>query len=102
MFRVDPTKSDALTSTPPQDSPSETTLTDQSSATPSSHGWMSRRRLATAGIVVLLGIVAVWGHASDWSFNKLAGHSSAEGNEWCKEHNVPEAECIECNSKLVP
>ncbi len=21
---------------------------------------------------------------------------------WCKEHNVPEAECIECNTKLVP
>jgi multidrug efflux pump subunit AcrA (membrane-fusion protein) len=25
----------------------------------------------------------------------------AEGEGWCKEHNVPEAECIECNAKLV-
>ncbi|HZZ30030.1 MAG TPA: hypothetical protein VFE46_18685, partial [Pirellulales bacterium] len=43
-------------------------------------------------------------------FSSLLGGGNAnsaaqcmEGADgWCKEHNVPEAECIECNSKLVP
>jgi membrane fusion protein, heavy metal efflux system len=63
--------------------------------------WLSRRGLATAGIVVLLGAVAIWGHATDWSFSRMAA-GGGEANAWCKEHNVPEAQCIECNAKLVP
>ena len=30
------------------------------------------------------------------------GSSGSEAEGWCKEHNVPEAICIECNSNLVP
>jgi cobalt-zinc-cadmium efflux system membrane fusion protein len=34
-----------------------------------------------------------------------SGDSATQCNEdadgWCKEHNVPEADCIECNSKLL-
>ena len=55
---------------------------------------------------VLIG-VAVWGHATDWTlpkFSALMGGSGQNGETiaWCKDHNVPEAICIECNSKLVP
>jgi cobalt-zinc-cadmium efflux system membrane fusion protein len=52
-----------------------------------------------------LGAVAFWGHSSDWSlpkFSSLTGNSLPPKEEWCEEHNVPEANCIECNISLLP
>jgi cobalt-zinc-cadmium efflux system membrane fusion protein len=56
--------------------------------------------------------VALWGHSTDWTLPKFSalfgGSASASGQcepgaeGWCKEHNVPESECIECNTNLIP
>jgi membrane fusion protein, heavy metal efflux system len=71
-----------------------------------------RAALPIALVFSLLLIVAFWGHSTDWSFgfsSSSAGENAAnasacvvDGEAWCKEHNVPEAICIECNKKLVP
>src|SRR5262249_23292810 len=63
-------------------------------------------------VVGALGGVAVWGHGSGWSLPKFlvivggggeeSGSGCSAGGGWCKEHNVPESACIECNSKLMP
>ena len=90
---------------------SETTF-KQSPAAPAHVDPSPRARLrAAAPTVAVFGVligVAVWGHATDWTlpkFSALMGGSSGQNSEadaWCKEHNVPEAICIECNSNLVP
>lgn len=65
-----------------------------------------RAALPTAAVFAALIGVAVWGHATDWTLPKfstlLGGSGGAEAADWCKEHNVPESTCIECNSNLVP
>jgi biotin carboxyl carrier protein len=74
--------------------------------------WLRR---ALPNLLIAGGLVGVgyWGHRSDWSLPKfsalVAGNASAGGEQcppgedaWCKEHNVPEAICIECNTKLLP
>jgi cobalt-zinc-cadmium efflux system membrane fusion protein len=54
-----------------------------------------------------------WGYRTDWSLAGakalLSGDASsadlcpvAGGEGWCKEHNIASAECIECNSELLP
>lgn len=66
--------------------------------------WL-RNALPAAAVVGILAGVAVWGHATDWtvpSFSALIGNKDTEVADWCKEHNVPESECIECNVKLYP
>jgi len=63
------------------------------------------RSVETLVIVALLSGLAVWGHFTDWSipkFSVLIGRASGEQSDWCKEHNVPESACIECNPDLVP
>lgn len=55
----------------------------------------------------LLGGVAALGHHYGWKLPKAselgitaaAVHGSAE--EWCAEHNVSEAACVECNKELM-
>src|SRR5262249_18346503 len=40
----------------------------------------------------------------DWTMPKLSSllGASADGEEeWCKEHNVPESQCIECKPSLL-
>src|SRR5436190_14714608 len=73
-----------------------------------------RRRIravvSAVTVAALLASVAVWGHTTDWTlpkFSALVGardHSQcpADSEGWCKEHNVPDAQCIECNANLVP
>jgi cobalt-zinc-cadmium efflux system membrane fusion protein len=75
------------------------------------HHFSVRKAIPTIAIAGLLAGLAYWGHASDWTlpkFSALTGGGGATGNQcqpgeegWCKEHNVPEAECIECNAKLI-
>ena len=63
------------------------------------------RAIPTAMVVTSLGGLALWGHFSDWTvpkFSALFGKQNETGQEWCQEHNVPEAACIECNVALLP
>lgn len=66
------------------------------------------RRVAGAlpplAVLALLGAVAWWGHAHEWTLPKraaLAGEKAEKG-DWCDEHSVPESACVECNHNLVP
>jgi cobalt-zinc-cadmium efflux system membrane fusion protein len=55
--------------------------------------------------VAALAGLALWGHFNEWKLPKLSalvGGSDPEQEQWCQEHNVPEAECIECNLSLLP
>ena len=64
--------------------------------------WFSRNA-PTFLVFALLGGIAVAGHHFGWSvpkFTELFGHSS-EKEEWCDEHGVPEAICVECNDSLM-
>jgi membrane fusion protein, heavy metal efflux system len=71
-----------------------------------------RAAIPTLVIIAMLGGIAVWGHSTDWTLPKFSALMSGAtrnavqcgpGEEgWCEEHNVPEAECIECNPKLLP
>lgn len=66
--------------------------------------WL-KRSAPTAVVVVVLAGLAVWGHSTEWTLPKysaLVGHQAGEEEDWCKEHNVPESQCIECNPKLHP
>jgi cobalt-zinc-cadmium efflux system membrane fusion protein len=63
------------------------------------------RAIPTTLVVMALGGLALWGHYSDWKmpkFSALVGSKNATVDEWCAEHNVPEAVCIECNLTLLP
>jgi cobalt-zinc-cadmium efflux system membrane fusion protein len=66
--------------------------------------WLGQA-IPTAAVVGLLAGLAIWGHSTDWTvpkFSSFVGNDVAEVEEWCAEHNVPEAECIECNEALLP
>jgi cobalt-zinc-cadmium efflux system membrane fusion protein len=63
------------------------------------------RAIPTAIVVAALGGLALWGHFADWKipkFSALFGNENETVEQWCKEHNVPEAACIECNLTLAP
>lgn len=68
--------------------------------------WQWVRKVAPTAVVVgSLAGLALWGHSTDWKlpkFSALIGRQSAAVDDWCKEHSVPESECIECNTGLVP
>jgi membrane fusion protein, heavy metal efflux system len=52
-----------------------------------------------------LGAVLTWGHHTGWTmpkFSALADGNTAERDDWCAEHNVPESQCVECNPALLP
>lgn len=64
-----------------------------------------RRAVPTAGVVGALAGLAYWGHHTEWTLPKLSsliGGGVHQADDWCKEHNVAESQCIECNSQLVP
>ena len=66
--------------------------------------WMGRAASTSAVVAVLAGI-AFWGHSNDWTlptFASLLGHEAGEVDDWCKEHNVPGSQCIECRPELLP
>jgi cobalt-zinc-cadmium efflux system membrane fusion protein len=63
------------------------------------------RAVPTAAVVTALAGLALWGHFADWKmpkFSTLIGKQSETAEDWCQEHNVPEATCIECNVTLLP
>jgi cobalt-zinc-cadmium efflux system membrane fusion protein len=62
------------------------------------------RAMPTATVVAALAGLALWGHFSDWKmpkFSALVGQHNQQFEQWCQEHNVPEAACIECNLTLL-
>ncbi len=62
------------------------------------------RAMPTAFVIAALGGLALCGHFSDWKmpkFSALVGQHNQQTEQWCQEHNVPEAACIECNLTLV-
>ncbi len=67
--------------------------------------WNSITRVAPiAAVIVVLAGLAVWGHSTDWTlpkFSALIGNDAHETEDWCKDHGVPESQCIECNKSLV-
>jgi cobalt-zinc-cadmium efflux system membrane fusion protein len=66
--------------------------------------WL-RQAAPTAVTVGVLAVLAFWGHRHDWTipkFSSLLGEHDRTADDWCTEHNVPESQCIECNSKLWP
>lgn len=65
--------------------------------------WNSIPTLLTFGMLASVG----WaGHHFGWKMPKaseLRGEvTTARKAEWCAEHSVPEAICVECNAKLMP
>ncbi len=70
-----------------------------------SFGQRLRETVPTAGVVVALVALAVWGHESNWTipkFSALVGGKAEKEVDWCDEHNVPESLCVECNPTLMP
>jgi cobalt-zinc-cadmium efflux system membrane fusion protein len=66
--------------------------------------WIAQA-IPTSIVVAALGGLALWGHFADWKipkFSSLVAENNEDVEEWCKEHNVPEAACIECNLTLLP
>src|SRR5213592_4411318 len=68
--------------------------------------WFFFHLVPNAMILTALAALAWWGHHSGWKlpkFSELAGGaSSAEQDDWCKEHGVPESVCVECNPDKYP
>jgi cobalt-zinc-cadmium efflux system membrane fusion protein len=67
-------------------------------------GWL-RGALTTVTVFAFLGGIAFFGHATGWSvpkFAELIGGPASQDEDWCKEHNVPESLCVECNAALLP
>lgn len=65
--------------------------------------WL-RSALPTTAVICALAGLAYWGYRTDWTlpkFSALMGTKTTE-EEWCEEHSVPEAQCMECNVNLVP
>lgn len=66
--------------------------------------WLGRV-VPTLLVLGALGGLAAWGHHTGWKvprFSALVGSTPAPEESWCEEHNVPEAECVECNPALMP
>ncbi|HEV3258535.1 MAG TPA: efflux RND transporter periplasmic adaptor subunit [Gemmataceae bacterium] len=66
--------------------------------------WLARV-VPTLLVLGALGGLAYWGHRTGWTvpkFTALIGTAPAGEKDWCKEHNVPESQCVECNPDLMP
>jgi cobalt-zinc-cadmium efflux system membrane fusion protein len=66
--------------------------------------WLARV-VPTLLVLGALGGLAAWGHHTGWKvpkFSAMVGHAPAPEEGWCEAHNVPEAECVECNPNLLP
>ena len=61
--------------------------------------------LPTALVLVGITAVGVWGHHTGWRaprFSELfGGGTTAEKEDWCTAHNVPDSKCIACHPELA-
>ena len=55
-------------------------------------------------VLLSLGTLAYGGHRVGWKVSKFSAlwGQTAEKEDWCDLHHVPESVCIECDPKLVP
>ena len=76
-----------------------------------SGGRQSRIRRAILGsapnaaVFVLLALVFIVGHRTDWKLphlSQLTGAAAGSDDDWCSEHLVPESQCVECNASILP
>jgi membrane fusion protein, heavy metal efflux system len=88
--------------------PQEETNTPMVEASSSSRSpfvaWLMRS-VPTALVFAGLAGIGYWGHHHGWKipkFSELSGHGELEDDDWCKEHGVPESECIACIADLMP
>ncbi|MGQ0633804.1 MAG: efflux RND transporter periplasmic adaptor subunit [Planctomycetaceae bacterium] len=61
--------------------------------------------IPTVLVVALLAAVAWFGHRTGWKLpraRELWGAAPRAEEEFCEEHNVPEAMCVECQPELSP
>ena len=68
-------------------------------------GWLAGRAIPNLLVVFALGGLAFWGHQTGWKlprFAELTGRAGEGADDWCKEHAVPESQCVECNATLLP
>ncbi|GHT13545.1 hypothetical protein FACS1894170_09660 [Planctomycetales bacterium] len=68
-------------------------------------GFSAVRMLPNIGVFLLLGSILYAGHVTGWKmpkFSDLTGQNKSLDGEWCNDHLVPEAECIECQPDLLP
>ena len=88
-----------------QTASSESVQTASTPAAPNWHRFLPTRILPTVlALGFILGIVYL-GVQTGWSLPKLsdlASHKLAADDEWCAEHAVPEADCVECQTELLP
>jgi len=69
--------------------------------------WWTTALNAVPNLVVfsLLGGVMYVGHHTGWKLPKMSelmGATTVAADDWCAEHLVPESECIECRTDLLP
>ncbi|MFO0918950.1 MAG: efflux RND transporter periplasmic adaptor subunit [Planctomycetaceae bacterium] len=53
----------------------------------------------------LLAGVMFWGHHTGWKMPRMSdmlGSATTAPDDWCAEHLVPESQCIECQTHLLP
>lgn len=81
------------------------TATSGEPTRPPKRGWWATalgslfRSLPTVAVLASLGGIAAWGHHTNWTmpkFSSLSGSDSTAASDWCADHNVPEAICINC------
>ena len=62
------------------------------------------RALPTVVVLGALGGIAAYGHSTGWRLPSSTGLFADKTPEadWCSEHSVPEAECVECIPTLLP
>jgi len=63
------------------------------------------RRGLNALVFALLAVVFIGGHHLGWTLpraSELFHRASAEDDDWCPEHFVPESQCVECNEEIYP
>jgi cobalt-zinc-cadmium efflux system membrane fusion protein len=66
--------------------------------------WL-RQSIPTLLVLAALAGLAIAGHRNGWTipkFGELGGGHKTQDDDWCKEHNVPESICVECNESLLP
>ena len=68
--------------------------------------WNALRHAPTVLVLLAIGGVGAWGHATGWKVPKFSelrgtGGAAAQKEDWCEEHAVPESRCIKCHPELV-
>lgn len=63
------------------------------------------QHLPSVLVLAMLAGLGAYGHHSGWKlprFWALAGGAEMRDEEWCEEHSVPEAVCVQCHPELYP